>query len=197
MLLDLDGFKDVNDTLGHAAGDAVLQLAAHRMRKALPPSVLIGRLGGDEYAIVMRSSDTLELLETAQLVLDVLLQPAPIDGIEISTNASIGITVRAPGDSKSVELLRRADVAMYQAKSTRAGAVLYDAHSDDFSRQKLRLAEELRRAIPDGQLGCGTSRRWTRPPSRCAAWRRWCAGSTRGSACCHRPSSCPRPAGTG
>jgi diguanylate cyclase (GGDEF)-like protein len=152
MLLDLDGFKDVNDTLGHAAGDSVLQLAAHRMRQALPPSVLIGRLGGDEYAIVMHSSDTLELLETAQLILDVLLQPALIDGIEISTNASIGITVRSPGDSKSIELLRRADVAMYQAKSTRAGAVLYDVHSDDFSRQKLRLAEELRRAIPDGQL---------------------------------------------
>lgn len=152
MLLDLDGFKDVNDTLGHAAGDSVLQLAAHRMRRALPPSVLIGRLGGDEYAIVMNSSDTLELLETAQVILDVLLQPASIEGIEISTNASIGITVRAPGDSKSVELLRRADVAMYQAKSTRAGAVLYDAHTDDFSRQKLRLAEELRRAIPDGQL---------------------------------------------
>ena len=152
MLLDLDGFKDVNDTLGHAAGDSVLQLAAHRMRQALPASVLIGRLGGDEYAIVMASDDTLVLLETARLVLDVLLQPALIEGIELSTNASIGITVRAPSDSQSVELLRRADVAMYQAKSTRSGAVLYDAHSDDFSRQKLRLAEELRRAIPDGQL---------------------------------------------
>jgi diguanylate cyclase len=60
--------------------------------------------------------------------------------------------VRAPSDGKSVELLRRADVAMYQAKSTRAGAVLYDAHSDDFSRQRLQLSEELRKAIPDGQL---------------------------------------------
>ncbi|MEO6700463.1 MAG: EAL domain-containing protein, partial [Jatrophihabitantaceae bacterium] len=62
------------------------------------------------------------------------------------------ITVRTATDSRSVELLRRADVAMYQAKSSRSGAVLYDAHSDDFSRQKLRMAEELRRAIPDGQL---------------------------------------------
>lgn len=152
MLLDLDGFKDVNDTLGHAAGDSVLQLAAHRMRQALPSQVLIGRLGGDEYAIVMASDDTLVLLETAQLILDVLLQPALIEGIELSTNASIGITVRTATDSRSVELLRRADVAMYQAKSSRSGAVLYDAHSDDFSRQKLRMAEELRRAIPDGQL---------------------------------------------
>ncbi|MGI8664827.1 MAG: putative bifunctional diguanylate cyclase/phosphodiesterase [Jatrophihabitans sp.] len=152
MLLDLDGFKDVNDTLGHAAGDSVLQLAAHRMRQALPASVLIGRLGGDEYAIVMNSDDTLVLMETAQLILEVLLQPALVEGIELSTIASIGITVRAEADVASIELLRRADVAMYQAKSTRAGAVLYDAHSDDFSRQKLQLAEELRRAIPEGQL---------------------------------------------
>lgn len=152
MLLDLDGFKDVNDTLGHAAGDSVLQLAAHRMRQALPASVLIGRLGGDEYAIVMYEDDTLVLMETAQVVLDALLEPALVEGIELSTMASIGITVRGSADSESIELLRRADVAMYQAKATRSGVVLYDAHSDDFSRQKLQLAEELRRAIPDGQL---------------------------------------------
>jgi diguanylate cyclase (GGDEF)-like protein len=152
MLLDLDGFKDVNDTLGHAAGDSVLQLAAHRMREALPASVMIGRLGGDEYAIVMSSDDALVLLETAQLILEVLLEPTLVEGIELSTNASIGITMRSEGDTQSVELLRRADVAMYQAKSTRAGAVLYDVHSDDFSRKKLQLAEELRKAIPEGQL---------------------------------------------
>jgi diguanylate cyclase (GGDEF)-like protein len=152
MLLDLDGFKDVNDTLGHAAGDSVLQLAAHRMRQALPASVMIGRLGGDEYAVVMTSDDALVLLETAHLILEVLLEPTLVEGIELTTNASIGITVRSPSDTQSVELLRRADVAMYQAKSTRAGAVLYDVHSDDFSRKKLQLAEELRKAIPEGQL---------------------------------------------
>jgi diguanylate cyclase (GGDEF)-like protein len=152
MLLDLDGFKDVNDTLGHAAGDSVLQLAAHRMRQALPASVMIGRLGGDEYAVVMTSDDALVLLETAHLILEVLLEPTLVEGIELTTNASIGITVRSPSDTQSVELLRRADVAMYQAKSTRSGAVLYDVHSDDFSRKKLQLAEELRKAIPEGQL---------------------------------------------
>ena len=152
MLLDLDGFKDVNDTLGHAAGDSVLQLAAHRMREALPASVMIGRLGGDEYAIVMSSDDALVLLETAQRILEVLLEPTLVEGIELSTNASIGITVRSQEDTQSVELLRRADVAMYQAKATRSGAVLYDVHSDDFSRNKLQLAEELRKAIPEGQL---------------------------------------------
>ncbi|MFL6162850.1 MAG: putative bifunctional diguanylate cyclase/phosphodiesterase [Jatrophihabitantaceae bacterium] len=152
MLLDLDGFKEVNDTLGHAAGDSVLQLVAHRVRQALPSSVLVGRLGGDEYAIVMNSQDPLLLLETANVVLDVVRQPTLVDGIELSTSASIGITSRTEQDIQSTELLRRADVAMYQAKATRAGALIYDAHSDDFSRQRLRLAEELRRAITDGQL---------------------------------------------
>ena len=152
MLLDLDGFKEVNDTLGHAAGDSVLQLVAHRVRQALPSSVMVGRLGGDEYAIVMNSQDPLLLLETANLVLDVVRQPTLVDGIELSTSASIGITARTAQDTKSTELLRRADVAMYQAKATRAGALIYDAHSDDFSRQRLRMAEELRRAITEGQL---------------------------------------------
>jgi len=152
MLLDLDGFKEVNDTLGHAAGDSVLQLVAHRIRQALPSSVLVGRLGGDEYAIVMNTQDELLLLETANQVLEVVRQPTLVDGIELTTSASIGITSRLPDDAESPELLRRADVAMYQAKATRAGALIYDAHSDEFSRQRLRMAEELRRAILDGQL---------------------------------------------
>lgn len=152
MLLDLDGFKEVNDTLGHAAGDSVLQLVAHRMRQALPSSVMIGRLGGDEYAIIVNSQDELILLETANAVLDVVGQPTLVDGITLSTSASIGITSRGAGDFDRTELLRRADVAMYQAKATRAGALTYDAHTDDFSRQRLRMAEELRRAISDGQL---------------------------------------------
>lgn len=152
MLLDLDGFKEVNDTLGHAAGDSVLQLVAHRMRQALPPTVVVGRLGGDEYAVLLDSTDPLLLLETANLVLDAVRQPTLVDGIELSLSASIGITARADGDVDRTELLRRADVAMYQAKATRAGALIYDSHTDDFSRQRLRMAEELRRAIAEGQL---------------------------------------------
>jgi diguanylate cyclase (GGDEF)-like protein len=152
MILDLDGFKDVNDTLGHAAGDAVLQLAADRMRDALPDEVLVARLGGDEFAFVVSKDDQIELLETAQLVLRALSKPLVIDGIELTMNASLGVTVRAAKDISSTDLLRRADVAMYQAKVTRSGALLYDAHNDDFSRQKLQLAEDLRKGIIDGQL---------------------------------------------
>jgi diguanylate cyclase (GGDEF)-like protein len=152
MILDLDGFKDVNDTLGHAAGDAVLQMVGHRMREALHTDIMIARLGGDEFAAVVPSSDAIELMETAQLILQALREPLSIDGIQLATDASIGITMRADTDTTSIELLRRADVSMYQAKLTRSGALLYDAQCDDFSRQKLQLAEELRKGILDGQL---------------------------------------------
>jgi diguanylate cyclase (GGDEF)-like protein len=152
MMLDLDGFKEVNDTLGHAAGDTVLQFAAMRMRDALPPDVLIGRLGGDEFAVVVTEDDPMRLLDLGETVLEALGQPTIVDGIELTTNGSVGITVRAGNDRVSTDILRRADVAMYQSKVTRSGALLYDADRDDFSRNKLQLAEQLRRGILEGQL---------------------------------------------
>jgi diguanylate cyclase (GGDEF)-like protein len=152
MLLDMDGFKEINDTLGHAAGDTVLQLAAHRMRATLPPDVVIARLGGDEFAIVSTTEDEVALLGTARDILDALAEPLLVDGIEIALSASIGIALHADSDPGSSELLRRADVAMYQAKLSRMGTALYDPHLDDFSRPRLQLAEELRRGIAAGQL---------------------------------------------
>ena len=152
MILDLDGFKEVNDTLGHGAGDAVLRSVAGRMREALDPKVMIARLGGDEFAAVVLDQDEDYLMEVANAMLDAVRVPQDIDGITLSTNASIGITVRQPSDALSSELLRRADVAMYDAKHRRVGAAFYDVHGDDFSRDKLRLSDELRRAIIEHQL---------------------------------------------
>ncbi len=152
MLLDLDGFKEINDTLGHAAGDAMLELAATRMCRALGDDVLVARLGGDEFALVLDADDPLELVETAELVREVLSAPARLDGLEVAMNASVGIAVREGDDSTSTDLLRRADVAMYQAKLGRVGSLLYDPGRDEFSRQRLRLSEDLRRGIGDGQL---------------------------------------------
>ncbi|MCW2522471.1 MAG: hypothetical protein JWO63_806 [Frankiales bacterium] len=152
MMLDLDGFKDVNDTLGHSAGDTVLKITALRVRDALPPGSLVARLGGDEFAVVVACEEPETLLEMAALIGDVIHEPLVIDGIQLSTSASVGITLRAETDSVSTDLLRRADVAMYQAKQARAGALLYDSQRDDFSRNKLRLSEELRRGIAEGQI---------------------------------------------
>ncbi|MGH8963102.1 MAG: putative bifunctional diguanylate cyclase/phosphodiesterase [Jatrophihabitantaceae bacterium] len=152
MLMDLNGFKDINDSLGHAAGDVILQLSGSRMRAALPAKVMVARLGGDEFALVVPDEDGLTLMETANLALAAVREPAIAHGIELVVGASVGIAIREPDDLESSALLRRADVAMYQAKTSGAGAVIYEADRDDFSRDRLRMVEELRRAMADGQL---------------------------------------------
>ena len=152
MVLDLDGFKEINDTLGHAAGDAMLELAATRMCRVVGDDVLVARLGGDEFALVLDVDDPLELVETAERVRAVLSAPARLDGLEVAMHASVGIAVREGEVGTSTDLLRRADVAMYQAKLGRVGSLLYDPGRDEFSRQRLRLSEDLRRGIGDGQL---------------------------------------------
>ena len=152
MLLDLDGFKEINDALGHHAGDVVLTFVAVRMQEAAGSGVMVARLGGDEFAMLLETVDEIELVETAHRVLAELAEPVVVDDIEISPSGSIGITVVTDTDTDSGEVLRRADVAMYQAKSSRAGAALYDAHLDEFSRSRLELAEDLRKGIADHQI---------------------------------------------
>jgi diguanylate cyclase (GGDEF)-like protein len=152
LLLDLDGFKEVNDSLGHAAGDAMLRTVATRIRFALPARGLVARLGGDEFAIVLDEDDDLKLHELAQLVRDVVRKPVRIDGLELAISGSIGITTRADGDSGPGDFLRRADVAMYRAKHGRHGVLAYDADRDEFSWQRLRIASDLREGIAAGQL---------------------------------------------
>ena len=152
MLLDLDGFKEINDALGHQAGDIVLRFVAVRMRESVPADVMVARLGGDEFAILLRSNQEIELMETAQQILAELSKPVFVDGIEICPSGSVGVAVVSDTDTEGGEVLRRADVAMYQAKGTRTGAALYDAHLDEFSRSRLLLAEDLRKGIAEDQI---------------------------------------------
>jgi len=152
MLLDLDGFKDINDSLGHGIGDRVLVLVADRLRGRVGHRLDVARLGGDEFALVVHRDDEVEVLELGHEVCAVLDDPVRVEGLELDISASIGIAVRTEDDTVSVDLLRRADVAMYEAKSSRAGAVLYDASQDDFTRHRLRRTEQLRRGIRGGEL---------------------------------------------
>jgi diguanylate cyclase (GGDEF)-like protein len=152
MLLDLDGFKDINDSLGHAVGDEVLISLGHRMRMALDPKVLLARLGGDEFALLVPGRDEVRLLEIAQQVRVVLREPMRVESIDLSIDASVGITVREAADTSSTELLRRADIAMYEAKQSRVGVLLFDSSQDGFSRRRLRRGEDLRQAIAEDQL---------------------------------------------
>jgi diguanylate cyclase (GGDEF)-like protein len=154
ILLDLDGFKDINDTLGHAAGDAALKAIGRRVMTAFPGRPLAVRLGGDEFAILVSDDDALRLVDHALRLRDAIRQPVRVDGLEVCLDASMGISIRdGDGDGPGVkDLLRQADVAMYQAKRSRVGALLYDAGRDDFSRERLRIAEELRRGIDLGEI---------------------------------------------
>lgn len=151
LLLDLDGFKDVNDSLGHTVGDDVLVTLAHRMRSTLEPSVLLSRLGGDEFALLVPGDDELRLFETAQHLRRVLREPLRVHGMDVSLDASVGITVRENGTT-AAEMLRRADIAMYQAKHGRAGVLLFEEAYDGLSQHRLVRGEALRQAVLQGQL---------------------------------------------
>jgi diguanylate cyclase (GGDEF)-like protein len=152
MLIGLDGFKEVNDTLGHSAGDTLLELVALRLRSSLPPGTMLARVGGDEFAILATNQDEIELLERAQSVRGTLLAPARIEGLDLGMSASIGIAIRQLEDMRAADLLRRADVAMFEAKVNRTGAELYRPDHDEFSRMRLQMGEDLRRALRAGQV---------------------------------------------
>ena len=165
MLLDLDGFKDVNHTLGHTAGDQLLIEAAWRMRNAVKSTCTVARMGGDEFAIISPSSDALELLETANLVHEALMDVVHVDGVDLTLSASVGITLQEATDSNAIDLFRRADIAMYQAKLVRSTTEFYDSEKDEFSRQRLRMGEELRRSLREHQLEV-----WYQPKVDVTTW---------------------------
>jgi diguanylate cyclase len=122
------------------------------MRSSLVQKIMVARLGGDEFALLTTEEDELRLLEIAQQVRAVLSDHLRVDNIDLSIDGSIGITIRTADDASGTELLRRADIAMYEAKQSRAGALLFETSLDGFSRQRLRVGEELRQAIAQDQL---------------------------------------------
>nr|WP_296076525.1 GGDEF domain-containing protein [uncultured Actinoplanes sp.] len=126
LLIDLDGFKAVNDTLGHAAGDALLVAVADRLRESVRGADLPARLGGDEFAVLLHGSlDDAE--QTARRILSGLRTPVPIGGLDVTANASIGVAAASPG-SDVESLLHDADLAMYAAKSGGKGTYHRAAH---------------------------------------------------------------------
>ena len=153
MLMDLDRFKEINDSLGHHAGDAVLRQVASRLDRALGPTGTVARLGGDEFAILLsRLADRSDAVPTIEVVREVLGRPVVVQGLPITLEASVGVSVY-PDDARDVEtLLQHADVAMYQAKSDESGCAFYDSAADDYGSARLTLVAELRRAIAQGEL---------------------------------------------
>ncbi|WP_017571774.1 putative bifunctional diguanylate cyclase/phosphodiesterase [Nocardiopsis halotolerans] len=153
LLLDLDRFKEVNDTLGHPTGDRLLQTVARRLTHSVRPGDLVARLGGDEFAVLLpQVGDTTSASEVAARLRGSLAEPVRLDGMDFDLQASIGIAL-FPRDAPDFEhLMQRADVAMYVAKADRTGVEPYDPGKDRNSTARLSLYTELRRGLSEGAL---------------------------------------------
>jgi diguanylate cyclase (GGDEF)-like protein len=152
LLVDLDHFKDVNDTLGHGVGDELLVEVGRRLGARLPDPDLLARLGGDEFAVLVGARDGSEALARADELLSQIRKPFTIADLDVDIDASIGVAVADETAAGSSDLLRRADVALYTAKAERTGRALYESARDHHSADRLALAGRLRRAIADGEL---------------------------------------------
>ncbi|MGH7105632.1 MAG: putative bifunctional diguanylate cyclase/phosphodiesterase, partial [Acetobacteraceae bacterium] len=151
LIMDLDRFKYVNDTLGHGVGDHVLQEVARRLR-SLVTGATIARLGGDEFAILMEDASSEEAIRLAERIVATLEQPILFQEQPLDVGASIGIALFPKHAEDSQRLVRNADIAMYVAKRTRSGYSLYDSSYDTSQQEHLSLLSELRRAVERGEL---------------------------------------------
>jgi diguanylate cyclase (GGDEF)-like protein/PAS domain S-box-containing protein len=154
LYLDLDRFKMVNDSLGHAAGNELLREVAARLRTSLRPVDLVARLGGDEFAaLVEAEGDADTPLQLADRVVNELSRPAQLRGTEVLPGVSVGITLSDLGHRTAEEVMRDADLAMYEAKAAGRGRVVrFDRSMHTKVAEKLSLEADLRRAIGEGQM---------------------------------------------
>ncbi|MFI5966044.1 putative bifunctional diguanylate cyclase/phosphodiesterase [Streptomyces asoensis] len=148
MLIDLDRFRSVNDTLGHLAGDRLLLQIAERLRLALPRGAEVARLGGDEFAVLLPVADsTTSASRVARGLVADLGSPLDLDGLTLVLEASAGVAVFPDHALDAEGMLRRADVAMYQAKRDRTGVEVYESKRDSNTPDRLGLLGDLRRAL--------------------------------------------------
>ena len=161
LLIDLDGFKDVNDTLGHAGGDLLLAQVATRLRTVLDVRDVLGRLGGDEYVVLLPRCGPEGARAIADRLRASLTENFAIHDLRMDINGSVGISSWSPSSPDPenaaaveimTELLRQADVAMYVAKQDRSGTARYEPVQDHEARRRLTFISELRRAIDSDEL---------------------------------------------
>ena len=148
LFLDLDNFKNINDSHGHAAGDRLLQSAAQRIANCTRSADTVARLGGDEFAVLLEGiSDAADIERIASSMIDSFQEPLQLDGNDMYVSASIGVAFSQDGDDTE-QLLRNADIAMYGAKATGKGRfVVYKPQMQEHFRERLRLSEDIGRAL--------------------------------------------------
>ena len=152
LLIDLDGFKELNDTLGHHAGDQVLRQIGPRLKHILRADDTLARLGGDEFAVVLAPGDEATASAAGLRLRAALERSFEVGDIRVHIDASVGIALFPEHARDALGLLQRADVAMYEAKRMRTGHEVYLPSRDRHSRQRLRLVGELHGALETGQL---------------------------------------------
>jgi diguanylate cyclase (GGDEF)-like protein len=153
LLIDLDRFKEINDTLGHQSGDLMLREIGGRLARTLRASDTVARLGGDEFAVLARGvGGPGAALEIATKLRETLHAPLRVSDLSLEVEASIGVALYPQHGTDVETLLRHADVAMYLAKEARTGAELYSTDRDQYSPERLQLIGELRRGLEQGEL---------------------------------------------
>lgn len=152
LLMDLNRFKDVNDTFGHHYGDALLQQLGASLHRVLRESDTVARLGGDEFAVLLPATDTVGASLAVGKILSVLERPFEIDGHVFDVGASIGVALYPEHGEDATALMRHADVAMYAAKRSGVGSVTYSLEQDRNDPDRLALTRELRGAADDEQM---------------------------------------------
>jgi len=153
FLIDLDRFKEINDTLGHQVGDVLLDMVGQRLQEVLRPDDIVGRLGGDEFALLVGDLEhARSALDLAERVRAALAEPFRHDGMSFEIDGSIGIATFPDHGEDFESLLQRADVAMYVAKERSTGVQMYSTDIDRHSPVRLGMLAELRTALADHQL---------------------------------------------
>lgn len=153
LLMDLDHFKYVNDTLGHPIGDLLLQQVANRLRAVVRPVTdVVARLGGDEFAILLPGASAADARRVGKAILRVLEAPMTLEGHVVEIRASVGVAACPDHGSETSKLLRRAEVAMYEAKRSGRGIAVWDDNYDQHSLERLALMSDLRKAVDNDEL---------------------------------------------
>jgi diguanylate cyclase (GGDEF)-like protein len=150
--MDLDSFKEVNDTLGHHSGDALLEDLGHRLETCVRAGDTVARLGGDEFGFLLLDVTAPGAVEVVDRIRHALAEPFRLHGLTLQVGASIGIALFPDHGNTVEDLLRRADVAMYVAKRSGAAFALYDSAEDEHTPIRLAMLGELRRAVDEREL---------------------------------------------